>query len=327
MLKSKKHARNLEIMHIFTIFAPEAKNRRYKAKGIPFHLFLNPYTLNLKNAETMKKYILPTTAVIAVIALSIFFYYLFFIRFSWHLSDDGTLTLSGKEMPNYNDELCPWETERLKIKKVVIEEGLTNIGDHAFWGFTSLTSIKIPNSVTSIGKYAFCRCFALKSITIPNSVTSIGECAFKRCFALKSITIPNSVTSIGDWAFTECSSLTSITIPNSVTSIESHAFWHCSRLTSVTIPNSVTSIGDLAFQYCNSLTSITCKAETPPTLGEGCFEYERANSSGTLVKITKEGEEGFEYEIVPTTIYVPANSIDAYKKAEGWAKFKYMQGI
>ena len=304
MLKSKKHARNLDIMHIFTIFAPEAKNRRYKAKGIPFHLFLNHYTLNLKNAETMKKYILPTTAVIVVIALSIFFYYLIFVRFSWHLSDDGTLTLSGKEMPNYNDELCPWETERLKIKKVVIEEGLTNIGDHAFWGFTSLTSIKIPNSVTSI-----------------------GECAFKRCFALKSITIPNSVTSIGWSAFSDCYSLTSITIPNSVTSIESHAFWHCSRLTSVTIPNSVTSIGDLAFQYCNSLTSITCKAETPPTLGEGCFEYERANSSGTLVEITKEGEEGFEYEIVPTTVYVPANSIDAYKKAEGWAKFKYMQGI
>lgn len=304
MLKSKKHARNLNIMHIFTIFAPEAKNRRYKAKGIPIHLFLNPYTLNLKNAETMKKYILPTTAAIVVIALSIFFYYLIFVRFSWHLSDDGTLTLSGKEMPNYNDELCPWETERLKIKKVVIEEGLTNIGDHAFWGFTSLTSIKIPNSVTSIGKYAFCRCFALKSITIPNSVTSIGWSAFSDCY-----------------------SLTSITIPNSVTSIESHAFWHCSRLTSVTIPNSVTSIGHLAFQDCNSITSITCKAETPPTLGEGCFEYEKANSSGTLVKITKEGEEGFEYEIVPTTVYVPANSIDAYKKAEGWAKFKYMQGI
>ena len=167
----------------------------------------------------------------------------------------------------------------------------------------------------------------IKNVIIKNGVTKIGYMAFFGCSGLTSVTIPASVTSIGEYAFESCSSLTSITIPNSVTSIESHAFWHCSRLTSVTIPNSVTSIGDLAFQYCNSLTSITCKAETPPTLGEGCFEYERANSSGTLVKITKEGEEGFEYEIVPTTIYVPANSIDAYKKAEGWAKFKYMQGI
>ena len=114
----------------------------------------------------------------------------------------------------------------------------------------------IPNSVTSIGNYAFEGCRSLTSITIPNSVTSIGWCAFSGCTSLTSITIPNSVTSIGDSAFS-CCSLTFIAIPNSVTSIADHAFSSCASLTSITIPNSVTSIGECAFLYCESLTSIT----------------------------------------------------------------------
>ena len=92
----------------------------------------------------------------------------------------------------------------------------------------------IPSSVTSIGDYAFDGCLSLTSITIPNSVTSIGEWAFYYCSGLTSITIPNSVTSIGDGAFAYCSSLTSVTIPNSVTSIGEGAFSSCESLTSVT---------------------------------------------------------------------------------------------
>ena len=155
----------------------------------------------------------------------------------------------------------------------------------------------IPNSVTSIGDFAFSGCSSLTSITIPNSVTSIGEQAFLYCSSLTSITIPNSVTSIGSSAFNGCSSLTSIivekgnsiydsrencnaiietatntliagcqntTIPNSVTSIGDFAFSGCSSLTSITIPNSVTSIGVCAFRNCSSLTSIICLGTTPP---------------------------------------------------------------
>ena len=132
---------------------------------------------------------------------------------------------------------------------------VTSIGDEAFYGCTSLTSVTIPNSVTSIGDYAFAYCSGLTSVTIPNSVTSIGDYAFAYCRGLTSVTISNSVTSIGSSAFAECSGLTSVTIPNSVTSIGSNAFEYCTGLTSVTIPNSVTSIGDDAFYYCTGLTS------------------------------------------------------------------------
>ena len=159
-------------------------------------------------------------------------------------------------MPNYYGENSPWYSQRNNIKKVVIENGVTNIGAAAFDGCSGLTSITIPNSVTSIGLSAFKNCSALISVTIPNSITSIEMQTFYQCYSLASITIPNSVKSIGDNAFDNCSSLTSITIPNSVTSIGSNAFYECSGLTSVTIPNSVTSIGMGAFSSCSGLTSV-----------------------------------------------------------------------
>ena len=136
-----------------------------------------------------------------------------------------------------------------------VSYSVTSIGDRAFYGCSSLTSVTLPNSVTSIGDYAFFGCSGLTSIEIPNSVTSIGYDAFEHCSGLTSVTIPNSVTSIGDYAFYGCSSLTSVTLPNSVTSIGDRAFYGCSSLTSVTIPNSVTSIGDRAFYDCSGLTS------------------------------------------------------------------------
>ncbi len=108
---------------------------------------------------------------------------------------------------------------------------------------------KIPDGVTSIGDYAFEGCISLTSITIPDSVTSIGWYAFYDCTSLVSITIPNSVTSISDSAFRDCSSLARVTISDSVTYIGSCAFDNCTSLMSVTIPASVTNIGDYAFGY------------------------------------------------------------------------------
>ena len=138
----------------------------------------------------------------------------------------------------------------------------------------------IPNSVTSIGDGAFSGCNSLTSITIPNSVTSIGGEAFGNCSGLTSITIPNSVTSIGSAAFERCSGLTSITIPNSVTAIDSTTFEGCSGLTSITIPNSVTAIGDYVFRSCTDLTSIQCLATTAPTVQSGAFGTYDSNYTG-----------------------------------------------
>ena len=177
---------------------------------------------------------------------------------TWTLDSEGVLTISGSgDMHGYDHLGAPWYGIRSPVKSAVIADGVTSIGDSAFFDCTSLTSVTIPDSVTSIGEYAFYNCTSLTSVTIPNSVTSIGEYAFYNCTSLTSVAIPDSVTSIGEYAFSHCTSLTSVTIPDSVTSIGRYAFYYCTSLTSVTIPDSVTSIGDGAFSYCESLTSVT----------------------------------------------------------------------
>ncbi len=200
---------------------------------------------------------------------------------TWTLSNDGTLTISGTDMPDFDYYTEPyWNSQKQKIKKIVLKNGVTKIGSYAFYNCNNLTSITIPNSVTSIRMYAFEDCLRLTSITIPNSVTSIGDGAFEGCSGLTSIiveegssefdsrnncnaiirtksnsliagckntVIPNSVTRIEGFAFHGCTSLTSITIPNSVTSIGHNAFSLCTGLTSITIPNSVTEVELNAF--------------------------------------------------------------------------------
>ena len=165
----------------------------------------------------------------------------------------------------------------------------------------SLTEVTADmlQGITSIRNYAFYHCSSLASVTIPSGVTSIGQLAFQSCSSLTSITIPNNVTSISNSAFSACINLASITIPNNVTSIGRSAFNGCSSLTSITIPNNVTSIGDEAFRYNGNLESVTVKATTPPTLGFGVFY----NVSSNLV------------------IYVPAESVDAYKAATNWSTY------
>ena len=178
---------------------------------------------------------------------------------TWTLDSEGVLTISGSgDMYNYgsSDFSAPWDGSRSRVKSVVIADGVTSIGEYAFFYCESLTSVTIPDSVTSIGKYAFFCCTSLTSVTIPDSVTSIGEYAFYYCKSLTSMTIPDSVTSISSSTFASCTSLTSVTIPNSVTSIGEYAFYDCKSLTSVTIPGSVTSIGLYAFASCTSLTGI-----------------------------------------------------------------------
>ena len=205
---------------------------------------------------------------------------------------------------NSSSELTTGETRGhstsyTAMTTAVLGNCITSIGDEAFDYCSGLTSVTIPNSVTSIGDSAFSGCRSLSSITIPNSVTSIGDTAFNDCRSLSSVTIPNGVTTIGLSAFNDCRSLSSVTIGDSVTTIGVSAFQNCSGLTSVTIPSSVTSIKTSAFYACSSLTSFTCLATTPPTLGRGVFD-------GTFSSFP---------------IYVPSQSVSAYKSASGWSTY------
>ena len=160
------------------------------------------------------------------------------------------------------------------LTSINIPSSVTSIESSAFSGCSSLTSINIPSSVNSIEPGTFLDCSSLTSINIPSSVTSIGDYAFLGCSALTSINIPSSVNSIGNGAFSDCSSLTSINIPSSVTSIASSAFENCSALTSINIPNSVTNIGTNAFRGCSALTSINIPSSVTRIFPEafyGCY--------------------------------------------------------
>ena len=153
---------------------------------------------------------------------------------------------------------------------VVIPVGIAEIGEKAFYGCSSLTSITIPDLVTEIGEEAFYGCSSLTSINIPDSVTAIGNNAFYGCSSLTSIAIPEGVAEIGKGGFKRCSSLTSITIPEGVTEIGNNAFYGCSSLTSINIPEGVTEIGGYTFDGCSSLTSITIP-DLVTEIGEKAF--------------------------------------------------------
>lgn len=137
------------------------------------------------------------------------------------------------------------------------------------------------------------------TMTFLADITIIGGDAFTNCSRLKSIDIPNSVTSIRDSAFSGCTSLISVPIPDGVTSIEGSAFYGCSSLPSITIPDSVAEIGMWAFAFCSNLASVYCKPTTPPSGGYNMF-YNNA---------------------LGRTIYVPYQSLDAYKTANYWSEY------
>ena len=187
---------------------------------------------------------------------------------------------------------------------ITFDRDLTQLGYNAFRIRYNLTTITLPNSITKIEGYAFYACKGLTNISFPNSLTEIGRDAFEYCNNLDNITLPDNLTIIGNRAFVGCESMSNITLPNSVTSIGPSAFNSCASLTSVTIPDSVTSIGDYAFSGCTSLTSVFCKRTTPPT---------------ALIELSS--WSAFSNNAADRKIYVPTDSIDAYKAADGWKEF------
>ena len=231
---------------------------------------------------------------------------------TWTLDGAGTLTISGTgAMEDFVYYDVRWNGSYSSVKAVVIESGVTTIGNCAFMHFTSLTSVTFAENskLTTIGDNAFSSCPSLTSITIPESVISIGNFAFDSCTSLTGINIPESVTSIGENAFSYCQSLTdvsitdmdawcrihfedayatpmrsaqniwlngqkivSVTVPEGITEVKPYTFCGFKDLIQVVLPESVTAIGEDAFGRCRSLTSVTFAENSKlTTIGDNAF--------------------------------------------------------
>ena len=232
------------------------------------------------------------------------------------------------------------------IKTVQIPEGLTSIGASAFCGCEALTKVNIPQSVKSFGEYIFARNPSLTSVTIeegiteipfaifledsaltsiklPESITFIDGAAFSNCVSLTSINIPERVTEIST-SFQGCTSLREITIPAGVTTIYGYSFQRCTSLSEITLPEGVTSIGDNAFQGCASLTRVNLPTSLE-SIGRNAFS---GISTSPIVQIQAANPPEISTSYLPfdynTIIYVPDESINAYKLTNGWRNNQFL---
>jgi uncharacterized repeat protein (TIGR02543 family) len=177
--------------------------------------------------------------------------------------DGGTLGYNNypaNEMPPYSFYNTNTGQGKTSLTSIILPDGVTSIGNDAFWNCSNLTEINLPDGLTSIGNYAFESCSSLTEINLPDGVTSIGNAVFYNCSNLKEITLPDKLTSIGNNVFESCSSLTEINLPAGLTSIGYGAFYNCRSLTEINLPAGLTSIGNYAFESCSSLTEINLPA-------------------------------------------------------------------
>ena len=174
----------------------------------------------------------------------------------WSLASNGVLVITGTGkgiMKDYAEgSRKPWESKG-DVKQIIICEGVTHIGDHAFAN-SPATRVSLPESLTSIGTRAFAGA-AITAMTIPGSVTTIGVEVFWGCSDLTSLTICDGVTAI-ESAFGKCTGLTELVLPDSVTTIGTQAFYRCTGLRTVTLSKNLTSIGYMAFSGCTGLTDL-----------------------------------------------------------------------
>ena len=236
------------------------------------------------------------------------------------------LTALGSSIPERVFSNCDMLTE------VVIDNGVSSIGNYAFHNCKGLIKITIPDSVQSLGDYVFTFCCDLADVKIPNGVSSIGISAFGGCDSLTSIVIPNSVQSLGRAAFSGCSGLTSVTVPYGVQSIGESAFSNCTGLTSVTISESVQSIGNTAFMYCSGLPAVIIP-DSVQSIGDSAFAY----CTG-VKEITFLGNAptlgSYVFRDISATAYYPAGNAtwtsDVMKSYNGtikWVAYTPTKGI
>ena len=149
----------------------------------------------------------------------------------WSLSEDKTLTIScyGR-MPDYAGDVPPWEKERANIKAIVIEPGVTHVGNQAFQYCKNVRSVSLPQTVQSIGSAAFYKCAQLEEISFPSGLQQLGEQAFDHCEKLRSVSLPRGVSRIPEAAFNCCTALETVKLSGSLTAVESSAFNGCKNL-------------------------------------------------------------------------------------------------
>ncbi len=176
---------------------------------------------------------------------------------TWSLS--GTvLTISGNgRMKDYNVSYGtkpPWGTN---ITQVIVNYGVTYIGEDAFYGCENLTEVHLADgTLTEIGESAFAMCKNLEEIVIPDSVETIQSYVFGYCFALKEVTLSKNLSFLGFDAFLRCHALEHIELPDSITSLAGEVFYMCTALKSVRLPAHLDSICSGAFQSCAALESL-----------------------------------------------------------------------
>ncbi|MBE6746353.1 MAG: VWA domain-containing protein [Ruminococcaceae bacterium] len=242
----------------------------------------------------------------------------------WELSDEGVLTVTGTgkiapEAFNYD----------LRIKEVIISDGITNISDYCFNQCSNLVKVTMGDDVETIGKYAFYNCDGLTDIIFSDSITTVGSEAFAHCDALASVELPDSLTTIGSRAFACCYALTSIELPDSLTTIAGSAFGSCSKLETVRIGAGASSISQSAFSNCSKLSSITVSEENQTYSSHSGILYNKEKTELIFVPIAIEGEitipatvEKFTYSAVDGCKKITALNVE-----EGNANYKSVDGI
>ena len=179
-----------------------------------------------------------------------------------------------------------WYAPGRKDTSFTVPDGVTEIGERAFWRIPRLVDVTIPEGVTVIGEQAFYECPAIESVAIPDTVLEMEYGAFCKCTSLKSVVIPGG--SVGGCAFYGCSSLSSVTVADGVTSFGNDAFSACTSLAEITIPATLTTLGDCPFYGCTSLADINVDNNNPA--------YKSVD--GNLY--TKDGKTLIQYAIAKT---------------------------
>ena len=191
----------------------------------------------------------------------------------WTLSETGVLTISGTgTMANYSELYpAPWYSYRSEIRMIVVEEGVTSIGNRAFRELENVKSVKFPSTLKTIGKYAFVNCKKLNMVSFSDGLETINEGAFESCESLMAIRLPETLKSLERKAFYFCSSLKTVDIPASVISLGDLAFSYCTSLVTANIKASLEKLPIWLFYGCERLTSVYL-TDTISSVGEGSFE-------------------------------------------------------